>query len=58
MGLLSEGKPLKWEDAKNYADHVRNNGIEQFIIQWNKNKDRCGDNLKWGDEVLDLFRIF
>jgi glutamate--cysteine ligase catalytic subunit len=51
MGLLSLGTPLKWEDAKKHADHVRTHGIAQFLSIWNKLKDRQGDELLWGDEV-------
>ena len=52
MGLLSLGTPLAWDDAKQYADHVRTHGITQFLNIWNRVKDRCGDELLWGDEVL------
>jgi hypothetical protein len=51
MGLLSLGTPLKWEEAKKYADHVRYHGISQFLSIWEKLKDRQGDELLWGDEV-------
>ena len=56
MGLLSEGCPLAWEEIKPYTDHVRKHGILQFIIQYNKLKNRTNDCLKWGDEVhwIDL----
>jgi len=32
MGLLTEGTPLKWEEAKQYRDHVRKHGIEQVSL--------------------------
>ncbi|EKM54562.1 uncharacterized protein PHACADRAFT_258498 [Phanerochaete carnosa HHB-10118-sp] len=51
MGLLSLGTPLAWDDAKQYADHVRKHGITQFLNIWNRVKDRCGDELLWGDEI-------
>ena len=51
MGLLSLGTPLSWHDAKPYADHVRTHGITQFLNIWDRLKDRCGDELLWGDEV-------
>ncbi|KAI9007113.1 glutamate-cysteine ligase-domain-containing protein [Gaertneriomyces semiglobifer] len=51
MGLLSLGTPLPWEEAKEYADHVRQHGIQQFINTWNRVKARRKDNLLWGDEV-------
>uniref|UniRef100_A0A671YNC8 Glutamate--cysteine ligase n=1 Tax=Sparus aurata TaxID=8175 RepID=A0A671YNC8_SPAAU len=51
MGLLSQGSPLKWEETKKYADHVRKHGIIQFLNIYNKVKERQKDVLKWGDEV-------
>ncbi|KAH9485562.1 Glutamate--cysteine ligase [Psilocybe cubensis] len=51
MGLLYLGTPLVWEEAKKYADHVRNHGITQFLHIWDRFKDRQGDELLWGDEV-------
>ncbi|PSR76507.1 hypothetical protein PHLCEN_2v8410 [Hermanssonia centrifuga] len=51
MGLLSLGTPLAWDDAKQYADHVRTHGIAQFLHIWDRLKDRCGDELLWGDEL-------
>lgn len=52
MGLLSLGTPLDWDQAKNFADHVRTHGIDQFVNTWRRLKDRHGDELLWGDEVL------
>ena len=51
MGLLSLGTPLTWPETKQYADHVRKHGIQQFLHIFNKLKDRENDCLKWGDEV-------
>ncbi|MEQ2230016.1 hypothetical protein ILYODFUR_024932 [Ilyodon furcidens] len=51
MGLLSQGSPLNWEEARKYADHIRKHGIIQFLNIYNKVKDRQRDVLKWGDEV-------
>ncbi|KAJ1496003.1 glutamate-cysteine ligase-domain-containing protein [Baffinella frigidus] len=51
MGLLTEGTPLKWEDAKQYRDHVRKHGIEQFLSLWRKYEHKKGSILWWGDEV-------
>jgi len=51
MGLLSEGKPLSWEETKKLADHIRRHGIIQFINQYHRLKDRSKDCLMWGDEV-------
>lgn len=52
MGLLFLGTPLTWEEAKKYADHVREHGITQFLNIWDRFKDREGDTLLWGDEVF------
>ena len=51
MGLLSEGSPLEWPETKKWRDHVKKHGIQQFINQYHKLKDRANDCLKWGDEV-------
>ena len=52
MGLLSLGTPLAWEDAQKLADHIRFHGITQFLHTWDRVRDRRGDELFWGDEVL------
>lgn len=52
MGLLSEGSPLSWPETRKLADHVHEHGISQFINLYNLLKDRQGDVLKWGDEVI------
>lgn len=51
MGLLFLGTPLVWDEAEQYADHVRTHGITQFLHIWDRLKDREGDELLWGDEV-------
>jgi glutamate--cysteine ligase catalytic subunit len=51
MGLLTQGRPLTWEETKKYTEFIREHGIEQFIQIHNKVKDRRNDCLKWGDEV-------
>ncbi|XP_043919687.1 glutamate--cysteine ligase catalytic subunit [Protopterus annectens] len=58
MGLLSQGSPLSWEETKQYADHVRKHGIQQFLNIYNKVKDRQKDVLKWGDEVEYMLLSF
>ena len=52
MGLLSLGTPLDWDQAKNFSEHVRSHGIDQFVNTWLRLKDRHGDELLWGDEVF------
>ena len=51
MGLLSNGTPLQWKDAKDKANHVRKHGIEQFINIYERVKNRHNDILLWGDEL-------
>ena len=51
MGLLTEGKPLHWEEAKKHADFIRTHGIIQFLHIYQELKDRKQDDLLWGDEV-------
>ncbi|KAH9892776.1 glutamate-cysteine ligase catalytic subunit [Cubamyces lactineus] len=58
MGLLSLGTPLVWDEAKQYADHVRSHGITQFLHIWDRVKDRCGDELLWGDEIEYMVAVF
>jgi hypothetical protein len=59
MGLLYLGSPLVWDEAKQYADHVRTYGIAQFLYIWDHLKDKQGNELLWGDEVcLDSISSF
>lgn len=52
MGLLSLGTPLDWHEAKQYNEHVRDNGITQLInIFKQHSKTRLNDKFYWGDEV-------
>ncbi|TBU33641.1 glutamate-cysteine ligase catalytic subunit [Dichomitus squalens] len=58
MGLLFLGTPLQWDEAKQYADHVRTHGITQFLNIWDRLKDRYGDELLWGDEIEYMVAAF
>jgi glutamate--cysteine ligase catalytic subunit len=60
MGLLKKGQPLTWFEALPYVPYVREHGIKQFLIIYNKVKDRSNDALKWGDEVnmITLLHLF
>ena len=51
MGLLSEGAPMPWDETAKYVDHVREHGVLQFINLYQRLESKCGDVLKWGDEV-------
>ncbi|XP_022239246.1 glutamate--cysteine ligase-like [Limulus polyphemus] len=51
MGLLTEGTPLSWQETKKWVDHVRRQGVLQFIKLFNKQRNRGDDVLKWGDET-------
>ena len=58
MGLLVAGTPLKWEDALEWLDFVRQHGIEQFLHTYDRVKDIREDVLKWGDETeYGIFQI-
>lgn len=57
MGLLSLGTPLPWNEAKEFADHVRKHGIEQFLNIYHSQKDRHNQSLLWGDEVSSSYFI-
>ncbi|PVU93659.1 hypothetical protein BB561_003117 [Smittium simulii] len=58
MGLLSLGTPLDWEEAKLYSEHVKENGIQQFLNIWRKIKHKDRDSLLWGDEIEYLLVRF
>jgi len=52
MGLLTKGKPLRWEDSAKAREWVKEHGIEQFIYNYKHNKvvHACTEFL-WGDEI-------
>jgi glutamate--cysteine ligase catalytic subunit len=51
MGLLDAGTPMAWEEARQHAEHVRRNGIEQFINFYRHYEPVAGAPFLWGDEV-------
>eukprot|EP00474_Spongospora_subterranea_P008754 CRZ09212.1 hypothetical protein [Spongospora subterranea] len=51
MGLLSLGTPLAWKDSQPYIEHVKRQGIDQFISTYNRLSSRKRDEFLWGDEV-------
>ncbi|PIK50773.1 putative glutamate--cysteine ligase catalytic subunit isoform X2 [Apostichopus japonicus] len=51
MVVPQEGTLLSWEDTQKYADHVRKQGVKQFIRIYHKVKDRSCETFKWGDET-------
>eukprot|EP01029_Cantina_marsupialis_P031641 TRINITY_DN916_c0_g2_i1.p1 TRINITY_DN916_c0_g2~~TRINITY_DN916_c0_g2_i1.p1 ORF type:complete len:736 (+),score=258.37 TRINITY_DN916_c0_g2_i1:37-2244(+) len=51
MGFLEVGTPLHWKESIQFMEYIREHGVQQFINLYNKVKDRCGDQLLWGDEV-------
>jgi glutamate--cysteine ligase catalytic subunit len=57
MGFLEVGSPMTWQDDPEYQavlDYVHDHGIIQFIKIWRLVKDRKGDELKWGDELVSF----
>ena len=51
MGLLSEGRPLKWTEIKDALKQIRTYGVNQLIQVYHKCKNRQRDAFTWGDEV-------
>lgn len=52
MGVLTEGKALRWEETTaETRQYVKNHGVLQFISNYLKNKDRIDEKLIWGDEI-------
>ena len=51
MGLLTVGQPLSWSHSLPYLSYIKKHGVIQFLNVWNKHKNRCGDQFKWGDEI-------
>ena len=51
MGLLDAGTPMAWEEARQHAEHVRRNGIEQFINIYRHYEHAAHAPFLWGDEV-------
>lgn len=52
MGLLTVGKPLKWEDAAKAREYVKEHGVDQFINNFKHNKEAFqGTEFMWGDEI-------
>ena len=55
MGLLQEGEFLEWAEIKKFSSYIRRHGVDQFLIQYHKTKDRTNDPLMWGDEVTKSY---
>jgi glutamate--cysteine ligase catalytic subunit len=51
MGLLSVGTPLSWEEAAKHVDHVRREGIKQFLNSYKLLRGHNPSFWSWGDEV-------
>jgi glutamate--cysteine ligase catalytic subunit len=51
MGLLTDGTPLHWDEAKKHAEFIRMHGIKQFLAIYRQCKDRTLQENLWGDEV-------
>ena len=57
-GLLKVGKPMQWAQSLPHLAYVREHGVLQFVETWRKVKDRCCDELMWGDELeYGLFQL-
>jgi glutamate--cysteine ligase catalytic subunit len=51
MGLLTEGQPLDGEHTLALSAYIREHGITQFLVTWNRVKDIQDDELRFGDEI-------
>ena len=51
MGLLTEGEVLSSEESLQLSSYIREHGIEQFLVTWNRVKDIQNDELRFGDEI-------
>lgn len=45
MGLLTEGKSLNPEETLALSAYIRDHGITQFLVTWNRVKDIQGTAL-------------
>ncbi|CCI41029.1 unnamed protein product [Albugo candida] len=49
---------MEWEEALDWLQHVRTNGIDQFLHIYDRVKGIEGDVLQWGDELeYGIFRL-
>ena len=53
MGLLTEGRPLSWNEIVDARDVLRTYALSELVRIFEKCKDRQGDCFMWGDEVSD-----
>ncbi len=51
MGLLSLGSPLSWAETEPLVEQIKEQGLRQFVLNYDRLKSRQGDCLKWGDEI-------
>jgi len=51
MGFLEEATPLPWREARGLAEHIKANGIEQFLVILKDHSSRFDPDLRWGEEV-------
>eukprot|EP00039_Didymoeca_costata_P005681 m.83594 g.83594 ORF g.83594 m.83594 type:complete len:731 (-) comp12929_c0_seq3:713-2905(-) len=58
MGLLTEAKPLSWEEAAAHMKYVRDHGVDQFVNTLRYAENISGDKLFYGDEIeYGLFKV-
>lgn len=51
MGFLTDGTALTWEEAQQYLELIKSEGIKQLIHIYNNYQTRKGDSFLWGDEI-------
>ena len=56
--VLTVGRPLPWQEAKDKLTYVRQHGVDQFIQHYRRHATKQRDTLLYGDEIeYGLFKL-
>jgi hypothetical protein len=56
--VLTVGRPLPWQEAKDKLTYVRQHGVDQFIQHYRRHETKQRDTLLYGDEIeYGLFKL-
>ena len=56
--VLTVGRPLPWQEAKDKLAYVRQHGVDQFIQHYRRHATKQRDTLLYGDEIeYGLFKL-
>ena len=56
--VLTVGRPLPWQEAKDKLTYVRQHGVDQFIQHYRRHATKQRDTLLYGDEIeYGLFEL-